>query len=99
SEVGAYESDAASLFVKIGADVGLVASERDEETRVSSRSRSGTASETDLHLGELMSEVADKFGGSGGGHAGAAAMTVEVPLEEIKETLLEEVKEMLQSGD
>lgn len=85
SEIGAYESDAASLFVKIGADVSLVASENEEKIRISSRSRSGVASETQLHLGELMSNLADHFGGVGGGHAGAAAATLETSLEEAKE--------------
>lgn len=94
SRVGAYESDAASLFVRIGADVSLVASSNDE-VRVSTRSRSGVASETHLHLGELMSDLSDYFGGSGGGHAGAAAMTVEANLDEVKEKAINEVKKML----
>lgn len=94
SDVGAYESDAASLFLKAGADVSLVASV-DDEVRMSGRARSGLASETNLHLGELMSDLADRFGGTGGGHAGAAAMTVRGDLEEVKEVALEKLKKML----
>ncbi len=95
SEIGAYESDAASLFIKIGADVAAVASENDEKIRMSTRSKSGVASETNLHLGELMSKLADKFDGTGGGHAGAAAMTVQASLEDVKKATVEEVKKML----
>ncbi len=94
SEVGAYESDAASLFIKIGADVSLVASSNDE-IRISARSKSGVASETHLHLGELMSDLADYFGGTGGGHAGAAGMSAETELSEVKEKALKEVRKML----
>lgn len=94
SEIGAYESDAAAMFIKIGADVSLVAN-TNEKLRISSRSRSGLASETHLHLGKLMKDLADHFGGTGGGHAGAAAMTVKAELGEVKEKVLKEVKKSL----
>ncbi len=95
SEIGAYESDAASLFIKIGADVAVVASENGEKIRMSGRSKSGLASETNLHLGELMSKIADQFDGTGGGHAGAAAVTVTEKLEKVKKTTMKEIKKML----
>lgn len=97
SEIGAFESDAASLFVKIGADVALVGGEDESEgeVRISARSRSGVASETHLHLGKLMSKLAEKFGGTGGGHSGAAAMTVKGKMTEVKKETLKELKKML----
>ncbi|KXA95902.1 hypothetical protein AKJ65_00180 [candidate division MSBL1 archaeon SCGC-AAA259E19] len=95
SEVGAYESDAASMFIKIGADVALVASSNGDKVRISSRSRSGVSSETHLHLGELMSKLADQFDGTGGGHAGAAGMTTSANLDDVKEEALKKVKSML----
>lgn len=97
SEVGAYESDAASFFVSAGADVSLVASvdDSEERVRISSRARSGVASETHLHLGELMSELGDQFDGTGGGHAGAAGLKVTGPLDEIKGKAIERVRKML----
>lgn len=99
SEVGAYESDAASFFIKAGADVSLVASvdnENENITRISSRSRSGLASKTHLHLGDLMSELAEEFEGTGGGHAGAAAVTVEgIKFEKLKKEALDRAKKMM----
>lgn len=95
SQVGAYESDAASLFVRAGADVSLVASVNDDDVRISSRARSGVASETHLHLGELMSYLADQFDGTGGGHAGAAAVKVDDKLDDVKDEAIEKVKDML----
>ncbi|KXB02300.1 hypothetical protein AKJ44_00765 [candidate division MSBL1 archaeon SCGC-AAA261F17] len=95
SEIGAFESDAASLFVKIGADVALAGGKDGDEVRISARSRRGVVSETHLHLGKLMSKIAENLNGTGGGHAGAAAMTVERNLDEVKETTLRELKKML----
>lgn len=96
SEVGAYESDAASLFIKIGGDVAAVASENGKEIRISGRARRGLESETHLHLGKLMNKLAEKFDGTGGGHAGAAAMTVKGDLEHVKSETLKELKKMME---
>lgn len=95
SEVGAYESDAASMFIKIGADVSIVASSGDGGVRLSSRSRSGVAAETHLHLGKLMSDLGDEFSGSGGGHAGAAGASAEAGLDEVKEFALKRARDMV----
>lgn len=95
SEIGAFESDAASLFVKIGADVALAGGKDKDEVRISARSRRGVVSETHLHLGKLMSKISENLGGTGGGHAGAAAITVEGDLDKVKETTLRELKKML----
>ena len=101
SEVGAYESDAASFFVRAGADVSLVASvdESESKIRISSRSRTGVPSETHLHLGELMSDLGDQFDGTGGGHAGAAGLTVYGSLDDVKEEAIRKVKDMLRSKE
>lgn len=95
SELGAHESDAASMFLKIGADVSLVFNVNKNKIRISSRARSKVLSETSLHLGKLMSKVADHFEGTGGGHDGAAGLTVQAQMGEVKEKALEELKKML----
>lgn len=93
SEIGAYESDAASLFVNIGADVAAVASENNDEIRISSRAGSNVVSETKLHLGKLMNDLADKFNGSGGGHSGAAAISLRGDFGKIKREIIRGLKE------
>ncbi|MCD6248092.1 MAG: DHH family phosphoesterase [Hadesarchaea archaeon] len=95
SELGAFEADAASMFVKIGADVAVVGSEEKGEVRISARARSGVAAQTELHLGELMENLAKEFGGTGGGHAGAAAAVVNGKLEDVKEFALKALNKML----
>ncbi|MFP4005458.1 MAG: DHH family phosphoesterase [Candidatus Hadarchaeia archaeon] len=95
SEVGAYESDAASMLVGIGADISVVANEEEDEVRASARSKSGLASETGLHLGKLFSELSEKFSGNGGGHAGAAGMKAEGKWKDIKVEALSGLEIML----
>ncbi len=98
SELGAYESDAASMFVKIGSDVSAVFGEKDDgSVRMSVRADDDVCSETGLHLGELMSDLADEFGGTGGGHEGAAGLTVDGGLEDVKEATLGELEKRLSS--
>ncbi|KXB03750.1 hypothetical protein AKJ45_00675 [candidate division MSBL1 archaeon SCGC-AAA261F19] len=99
TKIGAFESDAASMFVKIGADVALAGGGDEEGIRISARSRSGVASETCLHLGELMSQLADTFNGTGGGHAGAAAMSAKADLDEVKEEALKILNDMLRGKE
>jgi len=98
SELGAYESDAASMFVRMGADVSAVAGEKDDgSVRMSTRADDDVCSDTGLHLGELMSYLADGFGGTGGGHEGAAGMTVEGDFVDVKEKTIKELGKRLKS--
>ena len=97
SELSSFEADAASMFVKIGADVAIVGSEEEGKlVRISGRARSGVVSETNLHLGELMEKLAEEFDGTGGGHAGAAAMNVKTSLPNAKGKVLKALKRMLE---
>ncbi len=58
--------------MNLGADVAFVGSEKDREKRISGRVRRGV----DLDLARLLQDVGKKFGGSGGGHAGAAGLVL-----------------------
>jgi alanyl-tRNA synthetase len=64
----------AALIIQAGAEVALVSRSRDGETRLTARApRSSTKS--GVHLGKMMQELAEKMGGEGGGHDGAAGWT------------------------
>ncbi len=68
---GILEGRVAGLLVQAGAEVALVSRNRDGETRLTARApRSSTIS--GIHLGKMMQELAEKMGGEGGGHDGAA---------------------------
>jgi nanoRNase/pAp phosphatase (c-di-AMP/oligoRNAs hydrolase) len=71
THAGILEGRVAGLLVQAGAEVALVSRNRDGETRLTARApRSSTIS--GIHLGKMMQELAQKMGGEGGGHDGAA---------------------------
>jgi nanoRNase/pAp phosphatase (c-di-AMP/oligoRNAs hydrolase) len=72
SKVSSFGSQAATGLINLGADVAFVGSEKDRERRISGRVRRGV----DLDLARLLQDVGKKFGGSGGGHAGAAGVVI-----------------------
>jgi len=68
---GTLEGRLASMLVGTGAEIALVSRFRDGETRLTARApRSST--QQGVHLGNLMAAVAERIGGEGGGHDGAA---------------------------
>jgi len=95
SELGSFEGDAASMLVRIGADVAVVGSEEKGGIRISGRARQEVLKATGLHLGEFMEQLGKQFGGSGGGHAGAASMNGKGKLEEAKKYLFKALQQKL----
>jgi nanoRNase/pAp phosphatase (c-di-AMP/oligoRNAs hydrolase) len=95
SELSSFEADAAAMFVRMGADIAIVGSEEKGKIRLCGRAREGFCKEVSLHLGEIMSELGKEFGGTGGGHAGAASMTGKGKLSEAKERLLKVLRQSL----
>jgi len=93
SEVGAFEGDVASTFVRIGADAAFVGSEDGDKLRLSMRASEQFVAETGIHLGEVAEELGRLFNGSGGGHPAAASVTGEGRLADLKRSLFN----MLQS--
>ena len=74
THAGILEGKVASILVQTGAEIALVARNRDGETRLTARApRSSTKS--GIHLGKMMQQLAEKMGGEGGGHDGAAGWT------------------------
>ena len=71
SEVGSYEAEVAKSLVSLGADVAMVVKDKRVSTRLSKR-----AMDRGVSASDLASYVADRLGGEGGGHRGAAALTI-----------------------
>ena len=95
SELGSFEGDAASMLARIGADVAVVGSEEKGGFRLCGRARQELIAITQLHLGEVMEELAKAFGGWGGGHAGAASMNGKGKLADVKKHLLKSLQKAL----
>jgi phosphoesterase RecJ-like protein len=68
---GTLEGRLASLLIGTGAEIALVSRFRDGVTRLTARASRHTT-QRGIHLGDLMSKVAEQIGGEGGGHDGAA---------------------------
>ncbi len=72
SDVGAYEASAARALLELGADVAFIVSENDT-IRVSVRAKEEFVKRTGIHLGkDVMVELGEALGGTGGGHDVAA---------------------------
>ena len=68
---GTLEGRLASLLIGTGAEISLVSRFRDGVTRMTARASRHTT-QSGIHLGEIMAQVAQQIGGEGGGHDGAA---------------------------
>ncbi|OYT47924.1 hypothetical protein B6U83_04360 [Thermoplasmatales archaeon ex4484_36] len=106
SVVSSFEATAARVLLVAGADVALVGNggkrRRSKEVRISARAKPHLVN-LGLNLGEIMAEMAPKYGLQGGGHPPAAGMNgrSEVPLSRILTELQEEILrrvEMLMKG-
>ena len=72
AEVSAFEADAASALVRIGADIAFAGGIEKGELRISSRANNLFLKNTGLDLAKIMNELGKCFEGEGGGHEGAA---------------------------
>jgi len=68
---GTLEGRLASLLIGTGAEISLVSRFRDGVTRMTARASRHTT-QSGIHLGQIMAQVAQQIGGEGGGHDGAA---------------------------
>ncbi len=73
SVVGSYEAAVARNLVKVGADIAVVATPKENELRISSRGKEKILAHG-IDLSEIFKEVGNIIDGSGGGHnlAGSA---------------------------
>lgn len=69
-----YESSACKALLSCGADVSFVASQRDDEFRLSARCTQEMV-RRGIHLGEILKGLGTETETDGGGHGGAAGMS------------------------
>jgi len=104
SEVGAFESQSASAFTRLGADVAFVAMKEKGMVRVSGRATTGFTEAFDLDLAkDVFQELSERFEGEGGGHVTAAAFTgksnsAQKVLEECMSLMLEKIRKKKRRG-
>jgi nanoRNase/pAp phosphatase (c-di-AMP/oligoRNAs hydrolase) len=71
------EGRVAGALVGLGAEVAMVSRSRDGKTRLTTRA-SRVSTRQGVHLGEMLQNLAHELGGEGGGHDGAAGLTVTI---------------------
>jgi nanoRNase/pAp phosphatase (c-di-AMP/oligoRNAs hydrolase) len=68
-----YDASAAKGLIDLGADVSFVfAWEKKPNFRITARASTTVLQETKLDLSKVMERIGIQYGGSGGGHDGAA---------------------------
>ena len=76
TNVSTSEARMCKVLLVAGAEVALVSRHREGITRLSARA-TRNATLRGVHLGEIMAGLAEKLGGDGGGHDGAAGWSGE----------------------
>ncbi len=74
ADIGAFEADAATALVKLGADIAFAGNSEGNELKISGRASQSVLKETGIDLArDIFQPLGKFFEGSGGGHSGAAA--------------------------
>jgi nanoRNase/pAp phosphatase (c-di-AMP/oligoRNAs hydrolase) len=97
SHVSSFEAAAARSLISLGGDIAIVIANRRQETRISFRTSLGFPKETKISLGkDIIPELINKYGGTGGGHDSAAGYNAP-PLEikSVREFLFQLFKKVL----
>jgi len=104
SRVSSFESTAARVLLVAGADVAVVGNggkqKKTGEVRISSRAKPHIVN-MGINLGEIMAELAPRYGLEGGGHPPAAGMNgrTDVPLgrilQDIQKELVNRLRELM----
>ncbi|ADL18792.1 hypothetical protein ASAC_0385 [Acidilobus saccharovorans 345-15] len=74
THVGSFEAEVARSMISLGADVAAVINDERVSLRVSRR-----ALKLNIRASELAAFIAERLGGEGGGHDGAAALRLKSP--------------------
>ncbi len=95
SHASAFESSVAGMLLTAGADVAFVASEDSGSVRVTGRAAAGAIGKG-FSLITVFRNVAQGFGGTFGGHAGAAVLSSEGDVEALLNSCAAESVEWIQ---
>ncbi|HIQ49993.1 MAG TPA: bifunctional oligoribonuclease/PAP phosphatase NrnA [Nanoarchaeota archaeon] len=95
SKLGSHEAIAARNLVKLGVDIAIVMTKKDNELRISSRGKEKILAKG-INLAEIFKKVGEFIQGSGGGHdlAGSANGKVK-PYEIVRNFILKELSKKL----
>lgn len=97
TNVSSFGAKVANTLIKIGFDISIIHSKDKGQKTINSRAKKSICLKTGLHMGTIFEEISEKFGGYGGGHDGAAALTFDADLDIILKKIIEKIKQVLRS--
>ena len=99
SHVSSFEASVANILLKIGFDVAIVVSNKDNNYRLSLRAKKQLCLSTGLHLGKILEEISKEYGTEGGGHDGAAVIYIKKDSKDIINIIIERIKNVFSDYD
>ena len=95
TNVSSFGASIASMLIKVGCDVSIVISKEKNQSRINTRAKKSVCEETGLNLAKILDQISKHYEGSGGGHDGAASLTINMESDIIINELIENIKEYL----
>ena len=95
TNVSSFGASIASMLIKVGCDVSIVISKEKNQSRINTRAKKSICEETGLNLAKILDQISKQYEGSGGGHDGAASLTINMESDIIINELIENIKEYL----
>ncbi|MBN1215824.1 MAG: DHH family phosphoesterase [Candidatus Lokiarchaeota archaeon] len=92
--VSSFEASVANILLKIGFDVVIVISDKDDFYRLSLRAKKSICSSTGLHLGKILETISKEYNVEGGGHDGAAGIILKKDSKNIIDIIIERIKDV-----
>ncbi|MHA1675853.1 MAG: DHH family phosphoesterase [Candidatus Njordarchaeales archaeon] len=93
THVGSYEASVASALVSLGANVGIAISKKKEKKQVIYRVSGRSTGR--LNLGQIFTDLANEFSGTGGGHKSAAGLKIHGDMVQSEELLTKKIVESI----
>ncbi|MFX1417896.1 MAG: bifunctional oligoribonuclease/PAP phosphatase NrnA [Promethearchaeota archaeon] len=78
TNVSSFGGSIASMLLKTGFDIAIVFSKEINLYRINARAKKFICLKTGLHLGKIFEAISEQYNGSGGGHDGAAALSINI---------------------
>lgn len=95
TNVSSFGAAVASMLITIGFDVSIVISKESKFSRINTRARKKICEETGLNLAKILEQISEKYEGNGGGHDGAASLTIDNESDYNITELVENIKKYL----
>ncbi len=92
TEVSSFGASVASMLIKLGFDIGIAVSKDIEKYIINTRARKAVCLKTGLNLGMILEEISVLHNISGGGHDGAASITINKEFDIILQQILDKIK-------